>query len=111
MGTLSAYTCTGELKPDLAGELGIELDEKPDRVPDPCAAPIRRSTINGGFAWSWKTAVGIEREILATGLSDVMLTPVREPDASTGWGVELIWDAGASDDDREACALVVPGVR
>lgn len=111
MRTLASHTCTGLDEPDLAGELGIELDETPENTIDLCAAPIRRSSLGGRFAWSWKTGPGIAREILATGLSEVMLTSVREQDGSTGWGVELIWGDGASDVDREVCALVVPSVR
>ncbi|GAB4545102.1 MAG: hypothetical protein Tsb0013_02690 [Phycisphaerales bacterium] len=112
LGVLAAYTCTGEAPPDLAEELGIQVDGTPVEEPaDPCAGAITGTRLNDSFPWSWKSSAGVGREIVASGLSGVRFLPVREAGEITEWSVRLTWGPENAEGEGDACAMVVPRAR
>ena len=111
LGTLTAYTCANTEPPDLAGELGLELDHNETDREDPCSEMIRRTSIDERFPWRWKTSGHVERSMLASGLEGMTFAPVREPGGTTQWSVEVTWTTAATDATPQACALVVPNAR
>lgn len=107
LGTISAYACEGFEGFDAAsmGLLVTNQDESADAAD--CSTPLRRSRLNDRFPWRWRSTPGVNRTIVATGLSSFTITPVREPADAHGWRVRVEWGPEISDTEDEACSFVV----
>lgn len=83
----------------------ITLHKQDGEVDGPSLA---RSDITApGFARAWRDRPEVTRRVLATGVSDLTVTPVaRADDGRTMFRISLTWAEDSVDGPDEACVLV-----
>ncbi len=83
----------------------ITLHKQDGEVDGPSLA---RSDITApGFARAWRDRPEVTRRVLATGVSDLTVTPVaRADDGRSMFRVSFTWPADSVDGPDEACVLV-----